>query len=137
MPGTIYEEIGGAPAVEVVVDAFYQRLLADPGLSQFFAGKDMGRLKAHQRALVTVALGGTSERYTGRMMGPAHGGLAITDEAFDRVLMHLDAVLSDAGVAPVTVGKIMAILEPLRPDVVTAGAAPAAAAPAASMGAWR
>jgi hemoglobin len=118
MRSTIYDEIGGAPAVTVVVDAFYERLIADPDLMAYFAGRDMARLKAHQRALVTVALGGTSEEYTGRMMQPAHSALAITDEAFDKVLDHLHAVLAGAGVPPVTCAKILAILQPLRTDVV-------------------
>lgn len=119
---TIYDEIGGAPAVATVVDLFYQRLVADPAVNHYFAGKEMARLKAHQRALVTVALGGVSETYTGRLMGPAHAGLNITSDAFDRILIHLEAVLVDAGVAPITVGKIMAILEPLRPEVVQTAA---------------
>src|SRR5215210_3068273 len=118
MRSTIYDEIGGEPAVTAVVDAFYERLIADPDLMPYFDGRDMARLKAHQRALVTVALGGTSEKYTGRMMQPAHAGLAITDEAFDKVLDHLLAVLTGAGVAPVTSAKILAILQPLRTDVV-------------------
>jgi hemoglobin len=118
MRGTIYDEIGGEPAVTAVVDAFYERLVADPDLMSYFAGRDMGRLKAHQRALVTVALGGTSEEYTGRMMEPAHRGLAITNEAFDKVLDHLNVVLAGAGVRAVTSAKIMAILQPLRGDVV-------------------
>ncbi|HJV09601.1 MAG TPA: group 1 truncated hemoglobin, partial [Acidimicrobiales bacterium] len=83
MRSTIYDDIGGAPAVTAVVDAFYERLIADPDLMAFFDGRDMARLKAHQRALVTVALGGTAEEYAGRMMQPAHAGLAITNEAFD------------------------------------------------------
>jgi hemoglobin len=117
---TIYEEIGGAAAVTAVVDRFYQRLVADPSVSHYFAGKDLVRLKAHQRALVTVALGGASETYTGRLMGPAHAGLDITDDAFDAILAHLQAVLVDAGVAATTIGKVLAILEPLRPEVVQA-----------------
>ena len=116
---TIYEELGGAPAVAKVVDVFYEQLLADPSVSHYFAGKDLARLKAHQRALVTVALGGVSETYTGRMMGPAHAHLGITDEAFDTILGHLEAVLMAAEVKATTIGKIMAILEPLRPDVVS------------------
>ena len=118
MRSTIYDEIGGAPAVTAVVDAFYERLIADPDLMTYFDGRDMARLKAHQRALVTVALGGTSEEYNGRMMQPAHAGMAITNEAFDKVLDHLLAVLTGAGVAPVTAAKILAILQPLRTDVV-------------------
>lgn len=118
MRNTIYDEIGGAGAVTAVVDAFYERLIADPDLMAYFAGRDMAGLKAHQRALVTVALGGTSEEYNGRMMQPAHAGLAITHEAFDKVLDHLEAVLTGAGVAPVTAAKVLAILQPLRTDVV-------------------
>jgi hemoglobin len=118
MRSTIYDEIGGAPAVTAVVDAFYERLVADPDLMPYFAGRDMARLKGHQRALVTVALGGTSEEYNGRMMHPAHAGMAITNEAFDSVLDHLLAVLTDVGVPPVTSAKILAILQPLRTDVV-------------------
>jgi hemoglobin len=120
MGTSIYEEIGGEPAVTVVVDRFYERLLADPGLGRYFAGTDLTRLKAHQRALVTVALGGTSAQYAGRMMHPAHAGLAITDDAFDAVLDHLRAVLADVGVPPPTSAKILAILQPLRTDVVQA-----------------
>ncbi len=120
MKTTIYDEIGGAPAVDAVVEAFYQRLLADPDLLGYFEGRDMARLKSHQRALVTVALGGTSEEYNGRMMHPAHAGLAITHEAFDRVLDHLAATLAEAGVPFVATAKILAILQPLRTDVVQA-----------------
>jgi truncated hemoglobin YjbI len=52
------------------------------------------------------------------MMHPAHAGLPITSQAFDKVLDHLLAVLTDVGVPPVTSAKILAILEPLRTDVV-------------------
>jgi hemoglobin len=118
MGGSIYDEIGGAAAVTAVVDALYERLVSDPDLMAYFDGKDMASLKAHQRALVTVATGGATEEYGGRMMQPAHAGLGITNEAFDKVLDHLHAVLTGAGVAPVTSAKILAILQPLRIDVV-------------------
>ena len=118
MRSTIYDEIGGEPVVAAVVDAFYDRLVADPDLMSYFDGRDLQRLRAHQRALVTVALGGTEEEYTGRMMQPAHAGMAITHEAFDKVLDHLETVLLGAGVEPATAAKVLAILQPLRGDVV-------------------
>lgn len=115
---TLYDEIGGKPAVTAVVGDFYDRLLADPNLKRFFAGQDMEKLKSHQRALVTVALGGTDDLYTGRMMGPAHAGLGIDNDSFDRVLAHLSDALAAAQVVPITIEKILAILEALRGDVV-------------------
>ncbi len=118
MRGSIYDEIGGAPAVGALVDGLYERLIADPDLMAYFDGRDMAGLRAHQRALVTIALGGTTEEYGGRMMQPAHAGLAVTNEAFDKVLGHLQAALIGAGVAPATSSKVLAILQPLRTDVV-------------------
>ncbi|MDQ4068954.1 MAG: group 1 truncated hemoglobin [Actinomycetota bacterium] len=125
MKVTIYDEIGGEPGITAVVEALYRRVLADPDLARYFEGRDVGRLEAHQRALLTVALGGTAEEYNGRMMHPAHAGLGITDRAFDKVLGHLAAALADAGVAPVTVARILAMLQPLRTDVVQADLAAA------------
>jgi hemoglobin len=118
MGSTIFDEIGGQPAVTAVVDAFHQRVVADPELTSYFDSRDMARLKAHQRALVSVALGGTGEEYNGRMMHPAHSGLSITNGAFDRVLDHLLAALADVGVPAASSAKILAILRPLRSDVV-------------------
>jgi hemoglobin len=115
---TLYDEVGGKPAVTAIVDDFYDRILADQNLRHYFQGKDMRALKRHQRALVTVALGGTSDAYTGQMMGPAHEGLGINHNAFDRVLTHLADALAARSVRPVTIEKVLAILEALRDDVV-------------------
>ena len=65
-----------------------------------------------------MALGGTSEEYNGRMLHPAHAGLGIPDQAFDQFLDHLAAVLAAAGVAAKTSATILAILQPVRTDVV-------------------
>ena len=45
---TIYDRIGGHEAIEVVVEDFYVRVLADDQLSGFFTGTTMNRLKGKQ-----------------------------------------------------------------------------------------
>ena len=50
----LFERLGGSPALEAVVDAFYARLLSDDSISHFFDGYDMGQLKAHQVCWRTV-----------------------------------------------------------------------------------
>ncbi|WP_326663688.1 group I truncated hemoglobin [Streptomyces sp. NBC_00385] len=117
-PDTLFERIGGAAAVAAVVDLFYARVLADPGLTPYFAGKDVTRLKAHQRVFVGSALGATAP-YTGRAMGHAHQELGITGPDFDRVVEHLAAALADAGVDAAAIGLIAAKLAPLKPDIVS------------------
>ena len=56
MRTTIYDEIGGEAAVTAVVDSLHERLLGDQELVRYFEGRNLDRLKAHQRALVSVAL---------------------------------------------------------------------------------
>ena len=51
---SIYDSIGGAPAVRAAVDDFYERVLGDPRLAPFFTGTDMNRLKSHQRAFIAA-----------------------------------------------------------------------------------
>jgi hemoglobin len=115
---TIYESIGGAPAVHAAVESFYTRLLDDPEIAPFFTDTDMRRLKSHQRSFIAAAIGGP-EIYSGRDLGTAHAGLDITDADFDRVVAHLVQTLADLGVPAATIGRIGETLEPLRGQIVT------------------
>jgi hemoglobin len=115
----IYDAIGGKAAVAAAVDEFYRRVLADDLLAPYFAHSDLSRLKAHQRAFFTVALGGPGA-YTGRAMAAAHAGRNITDEAFRRVAHHLAETLAALGVPADLVEQILGQIAPLHADVVAA-----------------
>ena len=115
----IYDEIGGRDGVAAAVDTFYGHVMGDEVLAPYFAATDLRRQKAHLRAFLATAVGGP-EVYAGRPMGPAHAGLGITDDAFDRVVGHLVTTLSGLGVAPETIGAIGGRLAPLRADIVGA-----------------
>ena len=115
---SIYDSIGGAPAVRTAVDDFYARVLADPRLAPFFARTDLQRLKAHQRAFIAAAIGGP-EVFAGRDMASAHAGLGIGDADFDSVVGHLAGTLTELGVPEDTIGQIGGALAPLRDDIVT------------------
>jgi len=117
----IYDAIGGRAAVAAAVDLFYEKVLADPTLAPYFEGIDMDHLRAHQRAFLTVALGGP-ETYEGKGMADAHRGRDITDAAFDRVATHLSSTLTELGVDDDTVGAIIGQIAGLRGDVVEASA---------------
>lgn len=45
---TLFERVGGEPAISAAVDRFSERVLADHQLTNFFSGVSMSRLKAHQ-----------------------------------------------------------------------------------------
>lgn len=115
---TILEQIGGDAAVEAVVDIFYGKILGDEELADYFTETDMDQLKKHQARFVAQALGGTRP-YSGRSMQKAHEGMGITDADFDRVVGHLAASLTEAGVDGETIGVIAGQLAPLKGDIVT------------------
>jgi hemoglobin len=118
---TIYDSVGGAPAVEAAVEDFYRRILADPDLAPMFVGKDLARLKAQQRAFIAAALGG-AEIYAGREMYAAHARIGVTGRDFDAVVAHLVDTLMALGVPDFTITEIGAALSPLREQIVTTAA---------------
>lgn len=116
---SIYDQIGGAPSVTAAVDLFYGKVLADPSLAGYFADTDLARLKGHQRAFIAAALGGP-DLYAGRDMAAAHAGLDITEGAFDAVVGHLVATLTELRVPADVIGDIGVKLAPLAPQIVSA-----------------
>ena len=112
-----YDAIGGAAAVKVVVEDFYQRVLSDPELVDYFEGVDMPALKRHQALLVGQVLGGPAN-YDGRSLGEAHHGLGITKPHFDLVVGHLAGALKDAGVPDDIIGRAGAAVVATEPDIV-------------------
>ena len=98
-PGTasLYEQIGGHDALEVVVEDFYCRVLDDGGLASFYAGSNMKCVKARQVEFLSSVLGGPCalHRYTDpasarrprhhdaslRHGGRASGGFAVRGRA--------------------------------------------------------
>jgi hemoglobin len=117
-PASIYDAIGGYEAIEVVVEDFYTRVLADDDLSGFFAGSNMNRLKGKQVEFFAAALGGPVP-YTGAPMKQVHQGRGIMMSHFTLVAGHLADALSQAGVPPATVDDIIGAVAPLASDIAS------------------
>jgi hemoglobin len=113
---TLFEKLGGAAAVDLAVDKFYQRVLQDDRIKHFFADVDMVKQRAHQKAFLTYAFGGT-DKYNGRYMREAHKELVekhgLNEEHFDAVAENLMKTLEEMGVS-----------EELRAEVAAVAAAP-------------
>jgi len=117
-PGTVYARVGGQEAIEVVVEDFYVRVLADEQLAGFFTGTNMSRLKGKQVEFFAAALGGP-EPYTGAPMKQVHQGRGITMHHFSLVAGHLGDALAAAGVPSQTVTEILCTVAPLAADIVS------------------
>jgi len=118
---SIYAQLGGKKAVSSVVDTFYERVLDDPDLGDFFVDTDMTKLRAHQVQFLTYALGGPI-KYTGQGLRQAHAHLAIDASHVERVAGHLGDVLREAGVAePLVLGVLAKVGEAAREILSPAG----------------
>jgi hemoglobin len=115
---TLLEELGGRPAVELVVAAFYEKVLTDPMLKGYFRGVQMSRLYKNQADFFCAALG-QPEAYRGRDMRTTHAGMNIGDAEFDAVAGHLIQALAECGVDKPHIDQVVGLIAPLRADVVT------------------
>lgn len=94
---TDYERLGGADALEHLIDLFIDVVFDDFIIGFWFKGKDRERIKRHEVEHAAKILGGPS-RYTGRPIVPLHKPLGINKGHFRRRLAILTKVLTDEGV---------------------------------------
>jgi hemoglobin len=117
---TLYEELGGEPAVEAAVDRFYRKVLVDERVRHFFDDVDMDRQAAKQKAFLTMVFGGPA-KYTGQDMRNGHAHLVargMNDGHVDAVIELLGATLKELGVADAKIGQVAAIANSVRDDVL-------------------
>ena len=118
-PGSksLYERLGGQPAVEAVVHASLQRIVKDPRVKDYFAQSDLGPLEKHFIQLTCVVTGGPC-KYEGHGMKEGHERLHITNAAFDAVLEDIFFTLRKFKVGGDEQDELIAILNAQRKDIV-------------------
>jgi hemoglobin len=120
MTGSLFERIGGAPAVDAAVDVFYRKVLGDARIGRFFNDVDMDTQRAKQKSFLTMVFGGPNN-YTGKDLRKAHATLVekgLNDSHFNIVAEHLAATLKDLNVAQDVIAEVMAIAGSTRSDVL-------------------
>lgn len=117
---TLFEQIGGAGAVDGAVDLFYRHVLSDDRIAHFFDGVDMEHQAQKQKAFLTMAFGGP-HNYTGADMKRGHAHLVkqgLNDSHFDAVAENLAKTLQEMGVAQDLIDQVLVIAESTREDVL-------------------
>lgn len=117
---TLYEKLGGRPAVEQAVEKFYRKVLTDERTSRFFDDVDMDQQMAKQKAFLTMVFGGPNE-YTGKDLREGHKHLVergMGDEQFDAVVEMLGGTLKEMGADDEAIAEVAALAESTRADVL-------------------
>ncbi len=114
---SLYERLGGQPAVSAVIDDFAGRVLADTRINAKFAKSDPARLVHNLKTFVCSATGGPC-KYEGQDMKAAHKNMAVTNGEFGALVEDLVATLDKFKVPEKEKGELLAALGPLGPQIV-------------------
>jgi hemoglobin len=113
----LYERLGGKEAITAVVDTFVGKVGADKRINGYFASTDLTKLKMHLVNQICQASGGRC-KYTGRTMKQTHAGMGVTNAAFDALVEDLVAALDHHKVGKIEKDELLAVLGPMRSDIV-------------------
>ncbi len=117
---TLYELMGGAPAVHAATLRFYEKVMADPSLVPYFKGLNMDAQAKKFVGFMTMAMGGPHE-YSGRDLRTAHQRLVddgLDDSHFESILAHLESVLVEMGMEPDVIDQALELVASTRGDVL-------------------
>jgi hemoglobin len=118
MHKSLYERLGGTPAITAVVDDFVGNVAADRRINGFFAHADIARLKYHLVQQICQGTGGPCH-YTGRDMKTVHAGMGIRGRDFNALVQDLGKSLNKFKVPRREQKELVAILAPMKRDIVT------------------
>jgi hemoglobin len=117
-PASLYQRLGGYPAIQAVVDDFVGNVAADRRINRFFANSDIPRLKRNLVDQICAGTGGWCV-YTGRDMKSAHAGMGVRSRHFNALVQDLQKTLRKFKVPKQEQGELLAILGPMKSDIVT------------------
>ena len=119
---SLYDRLGGMPAIRAVLDDFVDRVLKDDRVNKWFAhaASTPELLAAYKGKLADLVCQGTGGpcRYTGLDMVTAHRGKAVTEEAFNAEVEDLVITLDKFHVAEKEKAELLNILASMKPAVV-------------------
>ena len=115
---SLYDRLGGKPAITAVVDDFVACVAADRRINRFFANTDIPPFKAKLVDQICEASGGPC-KYTGKDMRTAHAGMGISDADFNALVEDLVATLDKFKVPEKEKSELLGALGPMKKDIVT------------------
>ena len=115
--GSLFDRLGGKPAITAVVDEFVARVAADKRINLRFINTDIPQLKVYLVDFVCVATGGPC-KYEGRDMHAAHAGMQLVDEEFTALVEALAGALVKFNVGQREQNEVLGALGPLKDQIV-------------------
>ncbi len=135
---SLFDRLGGDKGVNLIVDDWINRAIADPRVNWERKGVTQGgfsfrrnrsiewqatpeavaRMKKHIAQFIAVATGGPAT-YEGREMSVVHGGMHVSNANFDAAIGDLKASLDKLGLPTEEQKELLAIVESTRPQIAS------------------
>jgi hemoglobin len=97
MAATLFDELGGEPALRRIIDRFVDKIFDDPMIGFFFRAARRERIKEKEYEFAARHLG-ADVPYTGRPLRDAHAAHPIMGGQFNRRLQILKDTLAEMNV---------------------------------------
>jgi hemoglobin len=114
---SLYDRLGGKPAITAVVDDFVGNVAADGRINQRFASTNIPRLTTMLVDQICQASGGPCT-YTGKSMLEAHRNMHIQDAEFNALVEDLVKSLDKFKVPAQEKSELLTALGGMKPQIV-------------------
>jgi hemoglobin len=115
---SLFERLGGLPAITAVVDDFVNTTGADTRINMFFVNTDVPKLKQAMVDQICEGTGGPC-KYTGKSMEESHRNMKVTTKDFEVFMEDLEKTLDKFNVPAREKGEVLAAFRTMQKDVVT------------------
>ncbi len=114
---SLYERLGGMPAIESVMAELTRQIAKDDRINGFFIGADLQRVEYLLSQQVCAAAGGPCV-YSGRSMLDVHTGMNITEVQFNALVEDLIKSLNAHNVRAREQQELLRLLGGMKEDIV-------------------
>ena len=115
---TLYDDLGGKPGIDKLVDASVDNYLADPRIKDVFSESNIDRIRVELKDQFCQLAGGPC-LYKGHDMVAAHKGLHLTNANFNALVEDLQDAMTRCDIPFATQNRLLALLAPMQHQVVT------------------
>lgn len=114
---SLYDRLGGKPAVTAVVVQFVANVANDTRINGRLAASDIPRLKGRLSDQMCMVTGGPCT-YAGQPMNARHAGMAITNGEFDAWMGDLAAALEKSKIPAREKHELLSLFSRMKKDIV-------------------
>jgi hemoglobin len=114
---TLYQQLGGKPAITKVVDDMVANVAADNRINHYFAKTNIPHLEMELVTQICQGTGGPCH-YTGPSMRQTHKGMNLSTADFNALVEDLQKSMDSNNVPLGLQNQLLALLAPMEPHVV-------------------